>query len=1037
MSAAFSAQALCETLTAVLLASEAQTLQHYQAQLEAWETESSYWEELLRMALDPNEAPGTPFRQLAMIRFKNGITKYWRTRIVNRVTVTISQASKERIRAHLLRVLDEHDHAVSVQAAVAISKLARTDYPNEWPDLIPTLQRAIESAGAAIHDAIRSGTLEYSASPTRVLLIAANVLRQCLKEFETVRVLSGKMRMTELARTLLPVLQPVMERLFQDTFTAQDAFEWAEQPGVSMRVRASHLLLKVLHRLALVDSGIIASKVSEVARPNLAFTFFACTPAQLACLLQRRTQLLGYDPSVDMALTKHMMAYAKLHLALVTQLHSHVATWPAWVEVVEWYWGTLQRAAQSDSVALSRDDDETGVMYPYRLIVLSLVLLRTTLNHWKRNRPPKSCFSGAQGAVTELELTDTLLKTYLRLTPSDLERWQSEPEEFSVEESQGDALLDIRPAAEQLLLALAEHSVRPDARQVPSVVWHLWAQFEASSQWPISLEGALARDALYTALGICRDRLDSELNEDAPVECKYLGLAIRDRFLPEAMMEGAGEPWVIVRRRIAWLLWEWSDYVWVSVRPAAYAALVQLLSRVPGRTDITVQLAAARTLSVLTDAVEFDADVFSTYLGDAVASLMQLLAHDLQEVDSIRTVASTLAVVIERVGPRIQPYASALTEMLPGLWALEDPSARTKPSLLECLGKLIEACAPRMQDESLLVHLHALVAHMVNESLSPALSPLIGYDALLLWARTLQASPQLTPPLVPLVALAPSHVTQPDFGPLLCRVWEESVALAPTELLQMYGPAMYTALASVLDMPDSPVLLGPLRALDTHVRVLDASAMSTLASTLHTTGLGVKLFKALLREESFSLGCHIAMVVARLAAHLPHPYFHELVRVSRSQYELPWPALIEKLVYYEQSMALVRPRKLFALALASILQGATEQDTEVLTCLPAILGAWTELLGEVVEDAQGHAAVYDREESPDRPLEVGDEDDLVLGDELGGALQDDSPAAARAAAMRARDAVQMVPLRPCLANTLDTLLATHPAGAHQHGPPRP
>ncbi|WFD22974.1 hypothetical protein MEQU1_001658 [Malassezia equina] len=1032
MSVAFSAHALRDTLVAATFASDAHTLQSVEAQLDAWETESTYWEELLRMALDPNEAPGTTLRQLAIIRFKNGIMKYWRARIVNRVSVSISKESKERIRTCLLRVLHEPDRAVAVQAAVAISKLARTDYPSEWPDLVPTLQAAIESAGAAIHEAAEAGTLAHSAPPTRVLLIAADVLRQCLKEFQTVRVLSGKMRMAELARTLLPALQPVFERLFEDTFTAQDAETWAQLPGTVERVRASHLLLKVSHRLAMADNGIIASKVSEVARPNLAFTFFACTPSQLSCLVQRRVQLLGTLPGLDTALTKHMMAYAKFHLALVTQLHSHVATWPAWVDVVDWYWNTLKSAAQSDSVALSRDTDNDAVMYPHRWIVLSLVLLRTTLNHWKRQRPSTSCFGGAEGAVMELQVTDTLLQTYLRLTPSDLERWQAEPEMFAVEEAQADASLDIRPAAEQLLIALSDHSTRPDARQGPSVAEHVWAQFQASAQWPTTLEGAVARDALYTALGLCRDRLDSELNEEADSTNERMAQAIHDRFLPEAAMEGLGAPWLIVRRRIAWLLWEWSEYVWAPMRPRAYVVLVQLLTYVPGRTDVAVQLAAARTLSALTDALEFDADVFAPYLGDAITVLMHLLAHDLQEMDSIRTVASTLAVVIERVGPRIQPYAGALLDMLPRLWALEDPSARTKPSLLECLCKLVEACAPRLQDQPLLGHMHTLVAHVVRASLEPDLSPLIGYDALLLWARTLQASPQLTPSLIPLLALAPAHVTQPDFGPLLCRVWEESVALAPTETWQMYALDMYTALASVLNVPDSPVLLGPLHALDAHVRVLDAAHLGPLAEILHTTGLGTALFSALLREESFAMGCHIAVVVARLAVYVPHPYFHELMRASRSHNNaLTWPALLEKLVNYEQGMALLRPRKLLALAMASILQGATEQDTDVWACVPSILGAWTELLGEIVEDEHGHAEVYEREASPDRPLEVGDEDDLLLGDDLGGALQDDSPAAARAAALRARDVVQTVPLRPCLANTLNVVLSTHPVGTPQ------
>ena len=152
----FSAPALRDTLAAAARAADAATLQRVDAQLDVWETQSAYWEALLAVALDAlgNTRGEVPFdtyvnaRRLAMIRFKNGISKYWRARIVNRVAVTISREAKARIRTRLLDVLHEPDRAVAVQAAVAIARIARLDYPGEWPELVPTLQDALVQAAA-------------------------------------------------------------------------------------------------------------------------------------------------------------------------------------------------------------------------------------------------------------------------------------------------------------------------------------------------------------------------------------------------------------------------------------------------------------------------------------------------------------------------------------------------------------------------------------------------------------------------------------------------------------------------------------------------------------------------------------------------------------------------------------------------------------------------------------------------------------------------------------------------------------------------
>lgn len=1092
---AFGLAALLDTLAAATSTSDVATLQRANEQLDEWETDSSYWEALVHIALDRNTtSTHDDIRRLAIIRFKNGVLKYWRPRITRHGTVKISNEAKERIRSALLSVLHEPDRTVALQAAVAIAKIARIDYPGEWPNLIPLVREAIESAAHTIHEAAASNAgMDHTAPATLLLLRASDVLRQCLKEFETVRVLAGKMRMTELARALLPALQPTFEQLFQETFAVQGdrsvqaVVQWALVPGAHERIRASHLLFKVLQRLALADTGMISAQIqqSKGKGENLAYLFFVCTPRQLESITELRHFVVEAAPRhpelapLASPLTKHMVVYAKFHLALIAKMHNKVASWPGWADVAWWYWSVLRSAAQSGAATALRkpeaaSDDADAVPYPYRWLVLALVLLRTTLMAWRRNRPADTPFVGVQGAQFELDAVDVLLGTYLRLTPDDLARWEENAEEFAIEETQADPDLDIRPAAERLLMALSESCIRSvragvTSDMLPNVSETVFQRFEASASLDTrTLDAVLQRDAIYTALGLCRDQLDPNLTEDdeelggaslGPHNINRMSDAIGTRFVPEALLgpPAVDATWVVMRRRIAWLLWEWSEHVFTETRPAVYGVLVQLLAKDPGRTDAAVQLAAARSLMALADTLEFDADTFEPFLGDALAGLVCLIADsDLTEVGSIRTVASTLSVLIERVGPRAVPYAPRLVQLVPMLWGHDDPEARAKPSILEFLSKLAAAIGPSLKDanDAVLQQLHATVAYVVRDSLTPALAPLLGYDALLLYVHTLQSTRHLSQELFTLAEVAVPLVLQPDYSPLVCRLWEELCLLVPIDALQHYGAAVYGALATLFADRDSPVVVAPLGAIECHLRALTAAerpeVLRYFVELLHSTNLFAMLLATLVRgEESAVIATQFVCVLSRLAYALPAPYFHELVRasaptVAQTLHDMPkvqqclqggfagglWTLVLPDMIRRVENMATMRKMKITALGTANILRGATAaEDAPILALLPDMVGVWTDVLGQVVEDAEGNSTMYERELSPDRAFgneDLEEELDLGLTGSGFGALEDTTPAARRSEELLARDPVVTEPLRPYISSALNTALADHP-----------
>lgn len=82
-------------------------------------------------------------RLMASVYFKNGVNRYWRNR---RDSSGISNEEKIHLRQKLLLHLREENYQIALMLAVLISKIARIDYPKEWPELFSVLAQQLQSA---------------------------------------------------------------------------------------------------------------------------------------------------------------------------------------------------------------------------------------------------------------------------------------------------------------------------------------------------------------------------------------------------------------------------------------------------------------------------------------------------------------------------------------------------------------------------------------------------------------------------------------------------------------------------------------------------------------------------------------------------------------------------------------------------------------------------------------------------------------------------------------------------------------------------
>src|SRR5258706_96636 len=98
----------------------------------------------------------TEIRYLAIIQLKNGVDKYWRKSATN----AIKPDEKKQIRYQLLQGgIAEADPQIALQNALAMSKVVRIDYPQDWPDALTTIIAILRTASESNQLHLRRGLL--------------------------------------------------------------------------------------------------------------------------------------------------------------------------------------------------------------------------------------------------------------------------------------------------------------------------------------------------------------------------------------------------------------------------------------------------------------------------------------------------------------------------------------------------------------------------------------------------------------------------------------------------------------------------------------------------------------------------------------------------------------------------------------------------------------------------------------------------------------------------------------------------------------
>ncbi|CAG2187918.1 Importin-11 [Mytilus edulis] len=360
--------------------------------------------------------------------------------------------------------------------------------------------------------------------------------------------------------------------------------------------------------------------------------------------------------------------------------------------------------------------------------------------------------------ATLSEICRRLVSQYFLLSSEDLNTWDTDPEEFCQEEIGDSYRYSIKPCTEALFLAL----FKENRMSLSPVLIEMVHQIQLNSD-PNDIMAVLRKDAVYNAVGLSAFDLFDDINFDEWFTSHLLS-ELTNRHVN----------YRIIRRRVIWLIGQWVGVkMSQSLRPNLYQALIPLLAK---EEDLVVRLEAAQTLKTAVDDFEFSVDQFLPFLETLFSLLFQLL-QEVRECDTKMQVLHVISFVIERVGPKIQQYATALIHYLPALWQESAEHNMLRCAILTTLIHLVQMSTDVTQDQYI---------YLVE-------------DGVELWHVTLQNTSASTDHMLHLFSNMTGLLELGTENLRMClKVIEDYILLCPVEFMQQYSSVLVQSLGSLM-----------------------------------------------------------------------------------------------------------------------------------------------------------------------------------------------------------------------------------------------
>ncbi|KAK9450536.1 armadillo-type protein [Limtongia smithiae] len=904
-------------LLQALYAAASQEPAHVQARQEAekmlkeWEIQPGLYSLLQDVFLDatcPNDV-----RWISIIYFKNGIDKYWRKSAPNAIT----KEEKVQIRAKITRTFEITSTTLAAQNAFAIARIAKYDFPVEWPSLFSDILSVAEAA--------------HSAGKVVLLYQILNVLNQVVKVLSASRFGKSRAALIHAAPTVVRRVgqwyfeyTQLWTNLPRDQQLAINFDASASDDETLARSKIGYLSLKICRRLV-AEGYDFAHKAQEACE------FYQAATEHFTAFVEQYTSL----PTE--ILRRHIKTLGKFYDDLAERQPTSFLLMPRTFEVIGAYLSVLQTQA----AAFHRPEFEEEEFWE-KVLLRGLLLFRKCVKmafgdgmatiKYKTADDRAETKAAVEMLKTQVftdhcivQVHDILLWSYLRLKPSDLEKWANEPEEFVHDEMQNSWEYQLRPCTEKVYIDLLINYKELLAPRLMESFWTLKSRQDASD------DDILTRDAVYCAFAITSNALFEDVDFDA---------VFVHMLSPQVMSYGGNVSamYRVILRRIALIVVNWiSVKCGQDTRKYVYEVLARLMDPDYPLNDVVVQLTASSALRSAVDEWDFKLPMFLPYLQMFLMRLIVMIGKA-ENIETKLALLGVVSVIVEVSEQNITAYADKIVELLPVLWEQAGDEHILKGAILQALTNLIKSTG----SES--IKFHSLYIPLIGGIVDPK-SELHVYlleDALELWQGTISNTAEATPELLSLV---PTLLETLDLATenlrIELQILEGYVALATEFVVREYGAVMFRILTSFIGKLKQEACHAVAHVIEIVIQRLPLQAYINLFAD---TGLLARILDAIFdRHESTINITRFLTVYARLTLVDPQAvvqfcdlYAQEQQRMN----SIPLPpedsslsyfgALLDAWLEKVDNMGHPRTRKLTALALDTFLNNpALQQRPEI------------------------------------------------------------------------------------------------------------
>nr|DAD26262.1 TPA_asm: hypothetical protein HUJ06_027730 [Nelumbo nucifera] len=749
-------------------------------------------------------ASQTDIRLMASVYFKNSIGRYWRNR---RDSSGISQEEKIYLRTKLLSHLREENYQIALQLAVLISKIARIDYPKEWPELFSVLAQHLQSA-----DILTSH---------RIFM----VIFRTLKELSTKRLSSDQRNFAEISSHFFEYSWHLWQRDVQtilngfsalaQSFTLNASME--HQEDLYLTCERWLLCSKIIRQLIVSGFPSDAKSIQEVQ------------PVKEVCpvILNAVQSFLPYYSSFQEQHHKFWeftkKACTKLMKILVTIQGRH-----------PYSFGDKCVLPLVMDFCLNQITNPEPSIVSFEQFMIECMIMVKSINECKEYKPSltgrvinengitleqmKKNISSVVGEILAsllpkdrvILLCNILIRRYFVFTASDLEEWYHNPESFHHEQDMVQWTEKLRPCAEALYIVLFENNSQLLGPVVVSILQ------EAMNGCPASATeispAMLLKDAAYGATGHVYYELSNYLN-------------FKDWFSGALSLELTNDHpnMRIIHRKVALVLGQWVSEIKDDTKRSVYCALIRLLQ---GK-DFAVRLAACRSLCFLIEDANFSKNDFADLL-PACWDLCFKLVEEAQEFDSKVQILNLISVLIAHVD-EVTPFANKLVEFFQKVWEESTGESLLQIQLLIALRNFVVVLG--YQSPICYNMLLPIVQRGIDINSPDELNLL--EDSVLLWEATLSHAPSMVPQLLGFFRYL-VEIMERTFDHLQAAVniIEGYIILGGTEFLNMHASSVAKLLDLIVGNVNDRGLLSMLPVIEILIQCFPMEAPPLISTTL-------------------------------------------------------------------------------------------------------------------------------------------------------------------------------------------------------------